>query len=73
MRGEPRADSSKCALRLIEIRSRGEVAQMLGISRQAVHQIERIALWKLRHRLAKALESAAGTHEDYNEIIKSML
>lgn len=33
------------------VRSMTEVAQALGITRQAVHQIERAALWKLRKRL----------------------
>jgi DNA-directed RNA polymerase sigma subunit (sigma70/sigma32) len=45
--------SSLDGLFLLTVRSQGEVADILGITRQAVQQIERRALWKLRMRLAE--------------------
>ena len=36
----------------LAIRTQSEVAEMLGMTRQYVQQIERLAIWKLRHRLA---------------------
>lgn len=38
------------------VRSTTEVAQILGISRQAVHQVERAALYKLRVAMAPFLK-----------------
>jgi len=66
---EYREGTSKSSLMPIAIRSRGEVAQMLGISRQAVHQIERIALYKVRMRLAMAL----GGDVENDELIRSLI
>lgn len=39
----------------LALRSLGEVAEMLGCSRAAVHQVERTAFYKLRVALAKEL------------------
>lgn len=44
--------------------SQREVAEVLGISQQAVQQIERRALWKCRQRLLAMLRGPA---EDYDE------
>ena len=46
LEGEPRGLNSHRVLRSV-----GEVAAMLGVSRQAVHQVERAALHKLRIKL----------------------
>lgn len=35
----------------LQVRTRSEVAKILNISRQAVHQLERRALWKIRRAL----------------------
>jgi DNA-directed RNA polymerase sigma subunit (sigma70/sigma32) len=48
--GEPRNNSGTAAG---PVRSIGEVAKMLQITRQAVHQIERKALRKLRMALGQ--------------------
>ncbi len=66
---EYREGTRKSSLMPIAIRSRGEVAQMLGITRQAVHQIERIALYKVRIRLAQAL----GRDAENDELIQSLI
>ena len=41
------------------LRTMNEVGRMLGISRQAVHQIERVAMQKLRVALMPALREMA--------------
>lgn len=38
-------------LQPLEKRSRGEVANIMGLSREAVRQIECLALWKIAKRL----------------------
>lgn len=40
------------AFREIEVRSQVEVASILGISHQAVQQIERNAIWKIRRSIS---------------------
>lgn len=52
---EHKCHTNASALAGVTIRTRGQVAKMLGISRQAVHQTERIALYKVRMRLAELL------------------
>ena len=42
---------TKISQRLSERKTRGEVAAELGISREAVRQIECMALWKIAKRL----------------------
>ena len=42
---------TRISQRLPEKRTRGEVAAELGISREAVRQIECMALWKIAKRL----------------------
>lgn len=49
--GEPPAKSKKSALFQLAIRTQSEVAEILGISRQAVHQAERRAIFKIRSAL----------------------
>ncbi len=49
--GEINSDNDDCLLKHIEIMSRGDVAKALNISRQAVHQIERRAMFKIRKAL----------------------
>ena len=44
------------AFNIFTVRSQSEVAKMLGISRQAVQQIERTALRKIRLRMANPFE-----------------
>jgi hypothetical protein len=48
--GEPRANDSS-SMGPLAIRTHQEVADIMGLSRQRVQQIERIALWKLRRAL----------------------
>lgn len=38
------------------LRSHAEVGKILGISRQAVHQMERVAIFKIRQRMLEVLK-----------------
>lgn len=49
---EPNMQSNESVLGMMALRTQQEVANMLGISRQAVHQLERRAIKKLRQGLA---------------------
>lgn len=49
--GEARSGASAGLLARMEVRSQSEVARLLGMSRQAVHQTERRALFRLRAAL----------------------
>jgi hypothetical protein len=48
--GEPRANSAD-GVSSLAIRTHQDGADIMGLSRQRVQQIERIALWKLRRAL----------------------
>ncbi len=47
--GEPRAHNPR-GLAAITVLTQKEVAELLGISRQRVQQLERLGLWKVRAR-----------------------
>jgi predicted DNA-binding protein YlxM (UPF0122 family) len=49
--GEKKANSEGSHLSGLALMSKTEVAKRLGITKQAVHQAERRALWKLRQAL----------------------
>lgn len=51
--GEVNADNPMSELGRLARRTKAETGKIMGISRQAVHQLERKALWKLRQALAQ--------------------
>jgi DNA-directed RNA polymerase sigma subunit (sigma70/sigma32) len=50
--GETRVSSLKNFLGRMRVRTQEETAKILGISRQRVQQLERMAIWKIRQRLS---------------------
>jgi DNA-directed RNA polymerase sigma subunit (sigma70/sigma32) len=48
--GEPRASNHKGPLGINALRTMDEVAAEMGIHKSRVHQLERMALWKIRQK-----------------------
>jgi len=46
--GEPRASNYRSPLGRAAIRTMKEVAEIMGIHKSRVHQLERYALWRIR-------------------------
>lgn len=51
LKGEPKGRRANSCIHQIAIRTQGDVAKILGISRQAVHQTERRAFKKIREAM----------------------
>jgi len=49
--GEPRISAEGSFLGRMRLRTQEETAKVMGITRQRVQQLERLALWKIRQKL----------------------